>query len=257
MEDFVFDDILTMLGSFFNASHTTLGAQLAFVAILIASLVQLTLAAKTVSLARYPVKQQYRGLGYELHLLYLLLKKHTLGIVIAQPLTHAEFKRYDRAREIAKNVFFSFLFLPLAVIVVWVAAASFAKDPELSSAHYFLLSFSVITTVMQLRIYDSERRIYNGKVTNVSFSPAPEEVSVPPCQGADDLDSGLAQESAMNSKPIYERVSPESFAKTASEASKNINELIEADKRKTEEALGSSKWSKMFELSGAPAKGRK
>lgn len=255
-EDFVFDDILTMVESFFDASHTTPGAQLAFVTILLSSLVQLTLAAKTVLLARYPVKQQYRGFGYELYLLYLLVKKHTLGIVIAQPLTQAEFKRYDRAREIAKNVFFSFLSLPVAVAVILFAAVSFERDPGTTSIDFFLLFISIITTAVQLRIYDSERRIYNGKVTSIPFSPAPEEVSAPPRRGADDLHSGLAQESAMSSKPIYERVNPESFAKTATEASKNIDELIEADKRKTEEALGNSKWSKMFELSGAPAKGK-
>ncbi|MBH5396350.1 hypothetical protein HZZ13_00755 [Bradyrhizobium sp. CNPSo 4010] len=192
-----------------------------------------------------------------MNLLYLLLKKHILGVVLRQPLTQAEFKRYDRAREVAKNVFFSFLFFPLSLVVIASAAASFASDPGITGTDYILLFISMVTTIVQLRIYDSERRIYNGKVINPPFSHAPEEVSVPPRSGADDLGSGLQQESAMSSKPIYQRIDPKSFARTASEASKNIDELIEADKRETEEALTKSKWSSMFELSGAPAKDKK
>ncbi|UPK23421.1 hypothetical protein [Bradyrhizobium sp. 131] len=248
---------MTMFSSLFVAGHTTRGAQVAFVTTVLFSGIQIILSAKTLSLARYPVKQQYRGIWYELNLLYLLLKKHTLGIVLRQPLTQAEFKRYDRAREVAKNIFISFLFFPLSLVVIAAAAASFARDPGTTGTDYFLLFISIVTTIVQLRIYDSERRIYNGKAVNPSFSNAPEEVSVPPRNGVHDLGSGLQQESAMSSKPIYERIDPKSFAKTASEASKNIAELIEADKRKTEDALVKSKWSNMFEISGAPAKDKK
>lgn len=257
MEDAIFDRIAKIFEVALEPSWTTVAARVALVVVILASSAQLALAASTVWLAQYPVRKQHLGFLYELQLLFLFVKKHTKGVVVSQPLSNAEFSQYDRGREVAKNVFFSLIFFGMTVVVVVSAFVSYRRDPDFSNTDLLLLLISSVIATVQLRIYDSERKIYNGKVFYVPFTTAPEEVSAPPREGADALGSGLQQESAMSAKPIYQRVNPESFARTATEASKNIDELIEADKRKTEEALVKSKWSKMFELSGAPAKDQK
>jgi len=176
-----------------------------------------------------------------------------LGIVVSRPLTKTEFREYDPGREVAKNVFFSFVFLGLTLVVVYLAFSSLAKDTAFSGIDVLLVVTSVISLIIQLRIYDSERRIYNGKVSSIPFSTARKEASAPP-HGRTELASGLKEESAMSSKPIFERVDPTAFAKSVSEASENIEQLIEEDKRRTELELSNSKWSDMFELSGVRAK---
>ena len=212
------------------------------------SLAQLSLAGLTIWLATYPVRPVYRGFGYEAELLFLFIKKHILGFVISNPLTQAEFAKYDSGREIAKNVFFSVINVGPTIFIARLALNSFEQDPGLSTIDVLFATISAAFAIIQIRIYDSERRIFNGKVSTAQVSNVLARASTSAREQSEHASDPI--EISASTKPIFERIDREAFAKSI-KINGDIDRVIEDDKRRVEQELSNSKWSKMFELSGS------
>ncbi len=209
---------------------------LTFVAVaLIGGAIILYYGLQTLYLAAFPVKSRYGGAAYEAKIVGLFLKKHTVG------LKGSELATYKKNVDVAKNIFVSLLQLPYSVVASGSAVYLFLQDPQVHPADVVITFSIVILAISQVRIYGSEKRIYDERVPVSPFARTSQDAADKTAEG---------KSPANDERPIYERIDRASLVASIGKA--DVKTLIERDKQQVEDRLSKSKFSKIFEISGQP-----